>query len=51
MASGPFVFDGEHDQREEYHEQAGSGCHQEHHADGEDHGAHDSDGDPAEQSD
>jgi len=49
MASGPFVFDGEYGQREEYHEQARSRRNQEYHADSEDHGADDSDGDPAEQ--
>jgi hypothetical protein len=50
-ASGPFVFDREDDQREEDHEQTRPGRHQQHHADGEDNGTHDGDGDPAEQSD
>ena len=50
-APGPLVFDGEHDQRQQDHEQAGSGRHQQHHADGEDDGAHDGEGDAAEQSD
>jgi hypothetical protein len=49
MASGPLVLDGEHGQRQRYDQQAGPGRHQEDHADGEDHGAHDGDRDPAEQ--
>lgn len=51
MASGPFVLGGEYDQGEKYHEKARSGCRQEYHANGEDHGAHDGDGDPAEKPD
>ena len=50
-APGPFVFDREDDQRKEDHEQTRPGRHQQHHADGEDNGTHDGDGDPAEQSD
>jgi hypothetical protein len=51
MASGPSVLDGEHGQRQRYHQQARPGRHQEHHTDGEDHRACDGDRDPAEQPD
>jgi len=49
IASGPLILDGEHGQRQRYYYQARPGCHQEHHADGEDHRAYHGDRDPAEQ--
>jgi hypothetical protein len=51
VAPGPFVLDGEHRQRESNHQKAGPGCHQQHHANSQDHHAHHGDGDPAEQPD
>ena len=41
----------EHGQRQRYYQQARPGCHQEHQADGEDNGAHNTDRDPAQQPD
>src|SRR5262249_4981038 len=49
IASGPFILNGEHGQRQRYYDQARPGCDQEHHADGENHRADHGDRDPAEQ--
>jgi len=48
-ASGPPILDGEHGQRQSYHQKARSGRHQEHDSDGEDHCTCDRDRDPAKQ--
>jgi hypothetical protein len=49
MAPGPLVLDGEHAQRQRYDHQARPGGHQQHHANGEDHRAHDGNRNPAQQ--